>query len=101
KITAETRTWRSIASAFGSSHPSFTAMSDATGRFEIDGGRGDVLTIKSIEKEGYEPEPLALRSYGYNISTNVIVSSNAPLVFRMWKKDSHQELVGYDKFFGI
>lgn len=101
KVTATIRGWRITGGGFASSYPTMTATTGADGRFEIDGGTGDVLTLKTLEKEGYEPEPMALRSYGFNISTNINVNADAPIVLRMWKTGDRQQLINGDKLFGI
>ena len=77
------------------------AVSGADGSFEIRGGRGDVLTITSMEKEGYEPEASALRSFGYNISTNITADPRQPVTFRMWKQGRNEKLITGNKFFTI
>jgi hypothetical protein len=101
-IRSHTRQWHSGAPGqIGSTHPKHNRVSDGDGRFEIDGGVGDALTIDSMQKEGYEVEPGALRSFGFNLSTNVVVSRDQPVVFRMWQKGKHERLVSADKSFHL
>jgi len=54
-----------------------------------------------MEKEGYEPEPGALRGYGFNQSENVKTSQEAPVTLRMWKAGKNMDLVDGRKFFAI
>ena len=77
------------------------AMSGADGRFEIIGGTGDVLTFEALDREGYEPEPTALRGFGYNISTNIVPDPKKPMEMRLWKTGSREPMTGGSQFFGI
>jgi hypothetical protein len=83
------------------SFPKTRVSTDSKGRFEFTEGKGDVLTIDAMEKDGYEPEPGALRNFGYNVSENVTPDPNGPVVFRMWQTGTHQTLVTGDKFYAI
>lgn len=101
-ITGNTRTWYVTATQnFDTRFPQFNAMSDFNGRFEIRNTRGDVLTIKSLEKNGYEPEPHALRGFGFHTSERFSSDPNNPTVFRMWKTNIHERLVTGNKRFHI
>ena len=71
------------------------------GRFELKDATGSVLTIEALEKQGYEPEPIALRSFGYNISTNITPDPDNPIVLRMWKAEVKEELISGEKFFTV
>jgi len=69
------------------------ARTSADGTFEFKDATGMVLTIEALEKENYEPEPNALRSFGYNISTNIVPDPNNPIVLRMWRADVKEPLL--------
>lgn len=77
------------------------AMSAGDGRFEISGATGDVLTFEALDRQGYEPEPTALRGFGYNISTNIVPDPNKPIEMRLWKTGSREPMIGGSQFFGI
>jgi hypothetical protein len=68
---------------------------DADGRFEITGERGYGVDMDLIQKDGYEVEP-APSSHG-----NMEGSFNAPVVFKMWPKNLHEQLIGGEKNFHI
>lgn len=94
------RTWTSVENGF-STFSRQNVTSGIDGRFEIAGVRGDVLGIDGLEKENYESEPQALRSFGYNTSEQFRSSFDSPVVFRMWKSGTHAELVTGQKTFHI
>ena len=77
------------------------AVSGGDGQFEISGATGDVLTFEALEKEAYEPEPTALRSFGYNISTNLQPDPKKPIEMRLWPTGSRDRVITGDQFFGI
>src|SRR5436190_17829409 len=83
------------------SFPEKMALSDQDGRFEINGGNGDLLTIRGLEKVGYELDKGALRSFGYNISENIQPDRANPIILRMWKAGAKQALIKGDKAFEI
>jgi hypothetical protein len=102
KITGNTRTWYVTGTLnFDSHFPEFNTESDVNGKFEIHNASGDVLTIKYLEKEGYEPEPGALRGFGYNTSERFSPDPNNPIIFKMWKTNIHERLITGDKRFHI
>lgn len=102
KIAGNTRTWHMTKTLnFDADFPAVNAVSDANGKFEIHQVSGDVLTIKSLEKEGYEPEPGALRGFGYNTSERFSSDPDNPIVFTMWKTNIHQQLIMGKKRFHI
>ena len=101
-IRARIRGWHVDAALNADGHfHTQQATSGIDGRFEISGGRGDVLTIEAVEREGFAPEPESLRSFGYNISTNITPARDKPVVFRMWRQDIKEDLITGSKFFGI
>ena len=103
RVTARTRSW----GLFPLLNPeaSFArreASTSADGTFEISGSKGDVLTIETLHKEGYEAEPGASRSLGYNTSTNFTPNPEKPVEFRMWSLDqAKQSLISGHKFVTI
>ena len=102
KIGGNIRTWYvTPAMNFDSRFPTVNAVSDANGKFEIHNAGGDVLTIKSMEKDGYEPEPGAMRGFGFNTSEQFSSDPNSPIVFRMWQTNIHEPLITGDKRFHV
>lgn len=71
------------------------------GLFQITDARGDLLTVESAQKEGYEVSPRALKNYGYNISTNFSPDPTSPVIIKLWKKGLRSELIKGSKFYGI
>jgi hypothetical protein len=102
KVSGDTRTWY-LTGAFGvdSRFLEYKTASDSNGRFEIRNASGDVLTIKSLEKKGYEPEPHALRGFGFHTSEQFSSDPNNPTLFRMWKTNIHEHLISAEKTFDI
>ena len=102
KIAGYTRTWYMTQTLnFDSRFPEVSAVSDSGGKFEIHDAAGDVLTIKYLKKEGYEPEPGALRGFGYNTAERFSSDPNNPIVFKMWRTNIHEQLIVGDKRFHI
>jgi len=102
KVIGNTRTWYVTATMnFDSRFPEFSAVSDSGGKFEIHNVSGDVLTIKSLQDEGYEPEPGALRGFGYNTSERFSSDPNNPIILKMWKTNIHAQLIVGKKRFHI
>lgn len=102
KISGNTRTWY-VTGTLGADcrFPGFSTASDPNGRFEIRNVSGDVLTIKSLEKEGYEPEQHAMRGFGFHTSEHFSSDPNSPTAFIMWKTNIHEHLITGDKRFHI
>ncbi len=102
KIAGDTRTWHmTVAQNFDASFPTFNAVSDSNGKFEIHEASGDVLTIKSLDKEGCEPEPHALRGFGYHTSERFSSDPSSPVIFKMWKTNIHEQLIIGKKRFHV
>ena len=101
-ITADTRTF-----AVGTNGRPYTAfpktnlVTGTDGLFEIHGMTGDALSIRALEKDGYETEHGALRDFGYNTSQNITPDPNSPVIFRLWKEGAKQPLISGDKFIKI
>lgn len=100
-VRAHARRWGVLNGFVGTDNPKVSAVSGVDGRFEIHGINGDILTVDSLEKENYEVEPGALRGYGFNLSENVSVDQDHPVIFKMWNKEAHESLISGKKFFKI
>ena len=68
---------------------------DAAGRFEIQGITGRAVELESIQKSGYEAEPVK-RAWK---STEGTLES--PVIFRMWSANIHEQLITGEKRFRI
>ena len=68
---------------------------DSAGRFEVNGISGRSLEIDSIQKEGYEAEPIK-RIWGVSGG-----SFENPIIFKMWSTNIHEQLIIGDKAFEI
>ena len=68
---------------------------DSTGRFEIHGISGRSLEIDSIQKEGYEAEPMK-RNWG--VSSGRLEN---PIILKMWSTNIHEQLITGNKSFEI
>jgi hypothetical protein len=102
KVRASVRSWHVIATSDGdATFAPYEAMSGIDGSFQIDGGRGNALTIEALEKEGYEPEPKALQGFGYTTSDPLRPDPNNPVVFRMWKAEAKAQLITGGKRFSL
>jgi len=102
KISGKIRTWYLTKTLnFDSRFPEVSALSGSGGKFQIRDASGDMITMKSMEKEGYEPEPAALRGFGYNTSERFSSDPNNPIVFKMWKTNIHEQLIVGDERFHV
>jgi hypothetical protein len=70
----------------------------ADGRFEVSGLTGHSVFIDKYAKEGYEPE-VELRGYGDYAAESG--SFEAPVVFRLWNTNFHQQLITGEKRFQV
>jgi hypothetical protein len=68
---------------------------DPSGRFEIQGISGRAVELESIQKNGYEAEPVR-RAW----KTSEGTSAN-PIVFKMWNVNIHEHLIIGEKPFDI
>jgi hypothetical protein len=82
-----------------STYPKFHAITDTSGRFQIEGAQGDVLSIDTLQRQGYEPEPGLPRSFGYNTSEQYRSDVGSPVLFRLWRQDTHAQLTTGKKSF--
>ena len=100
KIKAHVRTW--TADTVGlTAFQEVNGVSDVEGNFEFSGLNGDILHIDVLEKEGYEPEPDAFRSFGYNTSEQFRSNPNSPVLFRMWQASIKEKLIIGEKRFTL
>lgn len=102
KVRASVRSWHVITTPDGdATFAPYEAVSGSDGSFQIDGGRGNALTIEALEKDGYEPEPKALQGFGYTTSDPLRPDPNNPVVFRIWKAEAKAQLVTGSKRFSL
>lgn len=103
RVALSIRQWAYAATAgLSSQSPRTELTTDADGRFQFTGGKGDDLQIEALEKEGYEAETNALRGFGYTTSEKMTPDQNNPVVFRMWKTGVKQQvLITGNKFLPI
>jgi hypothetical protein len=76
--------------------PTTNMVTGENGLFEIHGMNGDVLTIQSIQKDGYEPEPGSSRGFPYGHRQEFAPSANNPVVLTMWQTNLSQPLISRD-----
>jgi hypothetical protein len=93
EISLAVRHWEISSQITGASFLRHEIMSAEDGTFELLNSSGDVLTIERLAKTGYSVPPSALRSYGFNISTNVTVDREHPIIIRIWRKQTDQPLL--------
>jgi hypothetical protein len=99
-ISADTRTVvMGVQNMAATTFPKISVTSGGDGLFEIRNKTGDVLSIKSLEKDGYEEEPDAVR--GYNYTRGFIADRNNPIVFRLWPVGIHEQLITGSKHLKI
>lgn len=102
KVRTSVRSWHVIATPDGdATFAIHEAVSGSDGSFQIDGGRGNALTIEAAEKEGYEPEPKSLQGFGYTTSDPLRPDPNNPVVLRMWKSEAKAALVTGNKRYSL
>jgi hypothetical protein len=68
---------------------------DSMGRFEIQGISGRAVELESIQKNGYEAEPVK-RAWGTTEGT-----FKNPVIFKMWSTNIHEQLITGEKKFSI
>jgi hypothetical protein len=75
---------------------------DSDGHFEINGVVGDSLTIKSVEKEGYQISPKMEDIYGYgDVPKPHHPDPQNPVIIRMWKLTESANLISHRTLFGF
>jgi hypothetical protein len=67
-------------------------VTDATGRFQLENMRGDYLTIESVAKDGHELSKQVTKVFGYRPPEDFRASKLEPVIFRMWRAGTPQEL---------
>lgn len=101
KVTLGVRTAKEpIAGLVGDVFDYPVVTTDTRGLFSITDAKGALLTIKSLEKTGYEASIKTVnKSYWYWRDPSQVFTPNpdAPEVFRMWKKQGAEKLVVHDK----
>ena len=101
-VRARVRSWHVVTTPDGDAiFATKVLASGSDGRFKIDGGLGEVLTIEALKKDGYDPEPKALRSFGYTTSDPMKPDPNNPVVLKMWKADRKAQLFTGNKRFPL
>ena len=68
---------------------------DSMGRFEIQGISARAVELESIQKSGYEAEPVK-RAWG-----TVEGTFQNPVIFKMWRTNIHEKLITGEKSFDI
>jgi competence protein ComGC len=102
KIVGNTRTWHVTASlGIDTIFPKISAITGPNGKFEIHDASGDVLSVESVQKDGYELESNAQRDFGYRTSERFSADPNNPIIFRMWKTNIHEHLISGGKTFDV
>lgn len=72
----------------------FTLETDQNGDFNLIGAYGAIVTVSSIEKDGYELSKKANRTFSYTVPAEFYSDPEKPVVFRMWKEAGKESLVG-------
>jgi hypothetical protein len=74
---------------------------DSSGRFSITDAKGALLSVKSLEKEGYEASQKSLNRAHYwywrDPSEVFTPDPDAPEIFRMWRKQGAEKLAVHDR----
>jgi hypothetical protein len=79
----------------------FTLQTDQNGDFKLIGGYGAIVTILSIEKDGFELSKKTERHYSYTVPADFHPDANNPVVFKMWKQAGKETLVEKSKIYKI
>jgi hypothetical protein len=96
QINANVRAQVAVGESYITVFPKTNLASDADGFFEIQGMKGDALTLESLKKDGYEANASSSRvfNYGRGFSSD----RNAPVILKMWKTGQHATLIKGEKF---
>jgi hypothetical protein len=101
KVTLGIRTAKEpVAGLVGDVFDYPVVTTDAQGRFSITDAKGALLTVKSLEKPGYEASIKTInKTYWYWRDPSQVFTPDpeAPEVFRMWKKEGAEKLVLQDR----
>lgn len=79
----------------------YTVETGANGDFNLIGAYGAIITVSSIEKDGFELSKKADRHYSYTLPADFHPDPRNPVIFKMWKKVPSEPLVGASKTFRI
>jgi hypothetical protein len=97
KVTLGVRTAKEpIAGLVGDVFDYPVVTSDAQGRFSITDAKGALLTIKSLEKPGYDASIKTVnKSYWYWRDPSQVFKPDpdSPEIFRMWRKEGAEKLL--------
>jgi len=72
----------------------YSVETDQNGDFNLIGAYGAIITVSSIEKDGFELSKKTGRHYSYTVPADFHPDPEKPVVFRMWKYAGKQSLVG-------
>ncbi len=72
----------------------YTVETDANGDFNLIGAYGAIITVSSIEKDGFELSKRTERHYSYTVPADFHPDPEKPVVFRMWKMAGKESLIG-------
>jgi hypothetical protein len=83
----------------------FDLVTNSQGMFTLTNTKGAVLSVKLLDKVGYEMSPQSVNQsfwYWRDVPTHGYKGqAGRPEVFRMWKKSGAEKLIAGDKFYGI
>jgi len=86
----------SPAKGMTSTFPKFEALTDSQGHFSWTEESGDVLSLESITRDGYDLAPKTPHSFGPSSG-----SFENPVIFKMWKMGDKEPLVSGSHVFVI
>jgi hypothetical protein len=69
------------------------------GRFNLQDERGDSVSVKGIEKDGFELSGKSQLGFSYEGGTEP--DPNSPVVYKMWKITAAEPLITGEKFYGM
>jgi hypothetical protein len=72
----------------------FTFQTDKNGDFNLIGAYGAIVTVSSIEKDGFELSKKVDRHYSYTLPADFHPDPQNPVIFKMWKQRGKEPLVG-------
>jgi len=78
----------------GDMFDTYTLTTDANGLFSLTGAKGELLTVESLEKTGYDAAHKNInKGYWYWASIGYVGNPKQPEIFQMWKRTGTEELV--------
>jgi hypothetical protein len=93
------RQWSAVGEIAGAKHQEILLTSDSDGRFEVHGQKGDLIAVRKVERNGYIAPRSSLREYGFNLSTNVSVDPERPVIIRVFRTTDEAKLQRGKLFF--